>query len=98
MIVGLECGEIEAMPERIIRKAVEELRAEISKLPEQDSEARERLEKLILEVETGLESEGDEYESLIEELNGTVEKFEVEHPVATTLLSRIVQALSNMGI
>lgn len=98
MIVGLECGEIEAMPERTIRKAVEELRAEISKLPEQDSEARERLEKLILEVETGLESEGDEYESLIEELNGTVEKFEVEHPVATTLLSRIVQALSNMGI
>ncbi len=86
------------MPERTIRKAVEELRAEISKLPEQDSEARERLEKLILEVETGLESEGDEYESLIEELNGTVEKFEVEHPVATTLLSRIVQALSNMGI
>ncbi len=88
------------MPERTIQKAVEELRAEISRLPESDSEARERLERLLSEIETHMDSpeEGPGHESLIEELNSTVDRLEVEHPVATSILGRIVTALSNMGI
>jgi len=64
-----------------------------------DHDARERLERLIDEIETRLEdSTADRHEGLLDRISETVEEFETSHPRATAILNEIMMTLSNLGI
>lgn len=76
------------------------LRTEVSKLPDQDLDSKQKLEALIHSLEKKLESPDDtEYhESLSEGLSDSLTHFEVSHPRITGILNEVMMALSNMGI
>jgi hypothetical protein len=76
------------------------LRAEVEGLGFRDPEAPARVHRLIADIERQLGDAGDSSQraSLLESLPKTIEELEVEHPQLTAVLSRIVTALSSMGI
>ncbi|NKB36082.1 MAG: DUF4404 family protein [Gammaproteobacteria bacterium] len=87
------------MPEQRIRENLEHLRKEISQLEEGDASAGKRLNVLIDEIETGIQSDYDaQDQSLVENLQEAITHFETEHPRATAILNDIMLTLSNMGI
>lgn len=87
------------MSEQNLRELIGRLRTEIAGLPDQDVEARSRLESIISELEARLD--GDENQS-IQGLEGsiqdTIRRLEARHPDATTVLNNIMMTLANMGI
>ena len=87
------------MPEQRIRESLEHLRQEISQFEEGNASAGKRLNDLIDEIETGIESDYDaQDQSLVENLQDAITHFETEHPRATAILNDIMLTLSNMGI
>lgn len=82
------------------QQTLDELQLEIAKLDQNSPEIKVRLQTLATKVEQQL-SVLDEQAitaNLLEQLEQSVEEFEVEHPQITDALSRILYALSNMGI
>lgn len=79
---------------------VESLRAEIENLDTTDSASKQKLEKLISEIENKLASPDDEshHKTLTESLKDNVTHFEVSHPAITGILNDLMVKLSNMGI
>ena len=89
------------MSRKQIEQSLEQLRAELDALGDESGPARERLEKLVGEIDKeleGIEAETAAHESLIERLRHHVEEFEVEHPRVTSIVNDIMVTLSNMGI
>ena len=74
------------------------LRAEINQLAADKVESREKLNKLIGELEAKMENPDEDDERLIDNLKDAIKHFEAEHPRATTILNDIMVTLSNMGI
>ena len=74
------------------------LRAEINQLAADKVESREKLNKLIGELEARMENPDEDDERLIDNLKDAIKHFEAEHPRATTILNDIMVTLSNMGI
>jgi predicted transcriptional regulator len=83
-----------------LKTYLEELKDEIEKLEEKDSQAAGRLTELTDNIEKNLASPEDDepYDDLIEGIQNNVEQFEVDHPTITGVLNRISTLLSNMGI
>ncbi len=82
-----------------LQEPLERLRAEIKKLGEDDDAIKQRMQRLVADLERKLESEDSEHEPhLIEGLRQNIENFEVEHPRLTAVLNRVMVSLSNMGI
>jgi len=92
------------MPEKILRDDIEKLRNEIENLSAEEDASKEKLEMLLQDIESGLESEEknkNQSELLAELLAGlkeSVNHFETEHPRATAIINDIMVTLSNMGI
>lgn len=86
------------MSQQQIEKALNELRREIANLNDEKAETRERLSGLVESIERGVETPQGDHDSLVEEIRGSIEQFEVEHPSATGVLNQIMVTLSNMGI
>lgn len=80
-----------------IKNKIEELRTELDSVAKDDPETRDKLLKLISELEEKLE-QPDEHHSLIDTMNEAISNFETEHPRATAILNDIMVTLSNMGI
>lgn len=83
-----------------LHEPLEQLRAEIKKLGEDDVAIKRRMKRLVADLERKLEASEDSGHEpqLIEHLRQNVERFEVEHPRLTGVLNQIMGSLSNMGI
>lgn len=87
------------MSEQKLREEIERLRAEIDQLAAGDHASRDRLNKLISEIEERLDRLDDEADgSMTERVRESIRHFETEHPRATAILNDIMVTLSNMGI
>ena len=76
------------------------LRSEIRALDIGDEEARQRLDGLVLDIESRSESTsgapGDE--KLTGQLKASILKFEASHPRIAALMNDVLEKLSTMGI
>ena len=88
------------MPEKILRDDIEKLRKEIENLSADEDVSKEKLENLLQDIESGLETEeqNNNQSELLAGLKESVEHFETEHPRATAIINDIMVTLSNMGI
>lgn len=76
------------------------LRKEIDALNGAETEHKDRLEKLVADIEVAIGSPED-FENngdLVEDIKDSVTYFEVSHPAVTGILNDLMMALSNMGI
>ena len=89
-----------AMPEKKIRDDIEKLRTEIKNLSADEDTPKEKLEILLQDIESGLETEiqNKKQSELLAGLKESVNHFETEHPRATAIINDIMVTLSNMGI
>jgi len=81
-------------------ESLKKLRSEIDALDTGDQEARQRLEKLLQDIENTLENPKDTGgdENLGEQLKTSILRFEVSHPRLAAIMNDIMEKLSNMGI
>jgi seryl-tRNA synthetase len=88
------------MPEKILRDDIEKLRKEIESLGADEDASKEKLEQLLQDIESGLETEEQDknQSELLAGLKESVNHFETEHPRATAIINDIMVTLSNMGI
>ena len=88
------------MSENKLRDDIEKLRDEIKTLHADEDISKEKLERLLQEIESGLETEeqNKEQSELLAGLKESVGHFEAEHPRATAIINDIMVALSGMGI
>ena len=88
------------MPEKKIRDDIEKLRVEIKNLSADEDNPKEKLEILLQDIESGLETEmqNKKQSELLAGLKESVNHFETEHPRATAIINDIMVTLSNMGI
>ena len=87
------------MSEDKLRQELERLRAEAANLAEDDTAGRERLNRVIEQLEKRLaEDQENDDETLFDQLQESISHFETEHPRATAILNDIMVTLSNMGI
>ena len=86
--------------DRKLEQTLTNLRNEVSRLPEQDLESKQKLELLIqtLERKLGSPDDLDYHNSLTKTVSDTVSHFEVSHPRITGILNDVMMTLSNMGI
>ncbi len=86
---------------RHLDESLETLRAEIRALDSGDEEARQRLDRLVREIETridGSSGEADADDSLTGGLKAAILNFEVSHPRVAVLMNDVLEKLSAMGI
>jgi seryl-tRNA synthetase len=88
------------MSENKLRDDIEKLRDEIKTLNADEDTSKEKLENLLQDIESGLETEAQDKKQseLLAGLKESVEHFEAEHPRATAIINDIMVTLSNMGI
>ena len=88
------------MPENKLRDDIEKLRNEIKTLHPDEDISKEKLERILQEIESGLkaEEENKKHSELLSGLKESVEHFETKHPRATAIINDIMVTLSNMGI
>lgn len=88
------------MPEKKIRDDIKKLRTEIKNLSADEDTPKEKLEILLQDIESGLETEiqNKKQSELLAGLKEAVNHFETEHPRATAIINDIMVTLSNMGI
>ncbi len=83
-----------------LRATLERLRSEVETLSFRNERDRDRMHALISGIERQLKNSEDsgEREELLDALPGAIKQLEVEHPTLTAILSRVITALSSMGI
>ena len=84
---------------RSLRGILEELHAALQESPDIGDEGRAALLRAAGEIEEALEATGDGGSSTIrEQLNQSIAQFEQSHPKLTSIVGRIADALSDLGI
>lgn len=87
------------MTEQNLRELIERLRTEVAGLPDHDVDARRRLETILSDLESQLDSdEVAPAHGLQGSIQDTIHQIEARHPDATTVLNNILMTLANMGI
>lgn len=85
-----------------LKETLAKLQDELKSVGEVDESSREALKKLESDLHLFLQYEGDlppaHHFSLKESLENSLEYFEATHPVITDLMTRLIKALSDMGI
>jgi hypothetical protein len=83
-----------------LEESLNRLRSEIESLGIGDEHARQRLEKLIRDIETTLENpkQAAADQPLGEQLKGWILNFEVSHPRVAAVMNEVMEQLGNMGI
>jgi hypothetical protein len=83
-----------------LRESLEQLRAEINSAVPSSGPTRERLNRLISDIERKLASPDDaeHHESLLSQVQDSIHHLELEHPRATTILNQIMTTLAGGGI
>jgi septal ring factor EnvC (AmiA/AmiB activator) len=88
------------MSKEDLRATLERLRSEVDGLAFRNPRDRERMNALISGIERQLKNsrDDDEREELLDQIPDAIKQLEVEHPTVTAILSRVITALSSMGI
>jgi hypothetical protein len=90
------------MDDQELRKLIEQLHAEIQNTHTVDEKGQELLLHLESDIRELLDRTGGNgvpaHPSTIQRLEEGLSHFEVTHPALTTLLSRLLETLSNAGI
>ena len=89
------------MTEKKLNESLDKLRDEIRNISADDPEAREKLDRLIINIESGLNQQEDAEvpeHGLVDHVKEAINDFETSHPRATAILNDIMVTLSNMGI
>ena len=87
------------MPTVRLQTLLTQLHEEIATLGESNPEETQRLERLVAEIDLALENEQPEaYEPLLDSIKSNLIEFESEHPTASGIVRRLMQALGDMGI
>jgi septal ring factor EnvC (AmiA/AmiB activator) len=91
------------MPERFekLRATLAELENELDSLESVDPETQAMLEEAVREIQAALhrdEAMNLEPDSLIARLKVTAQEFEADHPTVASVLTRVIDALGQMGI
>jgi tRNA C32,U32 (ribose-2'-O)-methylase TrmJ len=85
-----------------LHATLSELKAELASLDTLDNETRESLEAAVHEIESTLSRKSvqslQRTESVVSNLRDAVERFESSHPNLTGILSRMADALAQLGI
>ena len=82
-----------------LREDLDKLRAEIDNIAADDYKSKEKLNQLITELESRLESsDKEDNHGVTQNVKEAINQFESEHPRATAILNDIMVTLSNMGI
>jgi hypothetical protein len=87
------------MPTQRLQDLLSKLKEEVASLAESSELERERLESLIKEIQLSLEQDDSaDHASLIDGLRNKLGEFENDHPTASGVARRLMQALGDMGI
>jgi len=88
------------MSQADVNQSLEVLHAELSQLDTPDTVVKDRLLKLIEDVEKQLENPEDSAhkQTNLQTLPTLIEQFESDHPNVTRALSKLLNTLSGMGI
>lgn len=87
------------MSEQDLKELIEKLRKELDALPNDDVDARQRLDAIIGELDKKLAEPGTEdHHGLVSNLQDSIKDLEARYPDTTTLLNNIMMTLANMGI
>lgn len=86
------------MNDKKLDSLLEQVHAELQKMDKVDPESLKLLQDLEQDVQSLLKKSDVETPSVLERMQKAVERFEVEHPTLTTLLSEVSTILSNAGI
>lgn len=84
-----------------LTEALETLRAEIDGLDDNDSESREKLERLFIDLEERLkqpQDTGSNDNDITDQLKESMLHFETSHPALTGILNDIMIKLSSIGV
>ena len=82
-----------------LQNDLERLREEIKHVAVDDVDSRKKLNQIINDLETRLETrDEDNDDGLVKNIKEAIQHFETEHPRATAILNDIMVTLSNMGI
>lgn len=87
------------MSEQDLRKLIDRLRTEIKALPDDDVDARQRLNDILGELDKKLYApDTEDHQGLVGNIQESIHELEARHPDTTTLLNNIMMTLANMGI
>ena len=90
------------MDDSELRDTLEKLHQELEQTENLDDESRQRLQHLMIDIRTILEREGsssiEQYQSLGDQLNEAIQRYELSHPSLTAALSHALNILSGIGI
>jgi len=87
------------MPTKRLQTLLTQLNQEIESLGESSPEETQRLELLVAEIELALDNNQPEaFEPLLDAMQTRLVEFESDHPTASGIARRLMQALGDMGI
>jgi len=90
------------MDDSELREALENLHRELEETEHLDDESRQKLEHLMGDIRTALDREEpsstEHYQSLVDQPNEGIQRYEVSHPSLTALMVHALDILSGAGI
>lgn len=87
------------MSDQDLRTLIQQLRRELDALPSDDVDARQRLDRIVTELDRKLaEPDREDDQDLVSNLQNSIYELETRHPDTTALLNNIMMTLANMGI
>jgi hypothetical protein len=86
------------MNDKKFETLLEQVHAELQKVDKVDAESLKLLQDLQQDVQGLLDKAEVEAPSILARMQKAIERFEVDHPALTTLISELSTVLSNAGI
>jgi hypothetical protein len=90
------------MTKQNLSETIRELRIELEKTPSIEADVRERVKKVLDEIESLTGGEGEipsqQHTQFLERLKETTRHFEESHLPLTLAVGRVIDALSGIGI
>jgi len=77
---------------------LQQLHDELEKTESIDEEGRDLLIHLNADIQKFIDPDEEDDDTIFEQIQDAIDRFEVDHPVITTALSQILNSLSNAGI
>jgi len=85
-----------------LRDTLEKLHQELEQTDNLDDESRQRLQHLMGDIRIALDREGpsptEHYQSLGDQLNDAIQRYEISHPGLTAAMKHALDILSGVGI